>query len=109
MSISIAHIQQSMEQNRIRFEQHASDIQANGRLTVSQRRKLLAESWFDAMRTHYRLLGEYLSIRDTVNAFTGFAPSRLMTTQLRAPHRPDELPESLSRYVTATHHAELLI
>jgi hypothetical protein len=109
MSTSVARIQQSIEQNRILFEQHAAEVRADACLTASQRRKCLAECWFDAMRTHYRLLGEYLSIRDTMNVFTGYAPSRLMTAQLRAPRRPDELPESLSRYVLAAHHSEHLI
>ena len=78
-------------------------------LTAKERRRLLADCWFEAMREHYHLLGQYLRLRDLVDISTGWTPARLQPTQLRAPRRPDELPESLSRYVTAAHYSEHLI
>ncbi len=105
--MSIAQIQQSMEINRQTFQQRAAEIRTDTRLSPLQRRRLLAQLWVDAMRAHYHLLENYLTLRDLT--CSGAATPRLQPWQLRAPVRPDELPESLSRYVTVTHHAEHLI
>ena len=107
--MSIAQIQQSMEMNRGTFEQGADEIRVNAWLSPLQRRRLLAQLWVDAMRAHYHLLEEYLTLRDLTCTSAGTAIARLQPWQLRAPARPTELPESLSRYVTVTHHAEHLI
>jgi hypothetical protein len=107
--MSIVRIQRAMEQNRDAFDQRVFEIRRDLGSTSSQRRRMLAEIWFDAMRTHYRLLGEYLELRDRAGDDVNPHPPRLMTMHLRAPQRPDELPESLSRYVTAAHHSEHLI
>ena len=109
MTTTIAHIQQSMELNRHAFERRVVEIRNNPQLSASERRRLLAETWFDAMRVHYRLLGAYLQLRDSTSAWEAPATPRLKPAHLRAPLRPGELPESLSRYVTAAHYSEHLI
>ncbi len=107
--MSIDRIKQAMEQNRSTFTKRDAELRACTWQSVTERRQALAELWFAAMRTHYQLLGEYLQLRDRPITDLNPAPKRLFTSDLRAPQRPDELPESLSRYVTSERHAELLI
>ncbi|MGA7672135.1 MAG: hypothetical protein WBW04_17035 [Nitrolancea sp.] len=107
--MSIDGIQQAMELNRSNFVMRSAELRASEWHSETDRRRELAELWFTAMRTHYQLLGNYLRLRDRPITDLTPAPKRLRPSDLRAPQRPDELPESLSRYVTAERHAELLI
>ncbi len=107
--MSIDTIKQAMEQNRSNFALLDHEIRTRQWPSDTERRRALAELWFSAMRTHYKLLGDYLQLRDRPILDLSPAPMRLHATDLRAPERPDELPESLSRYVTSERHAELLI
>jgi len=107
--MSIDAIKQEMEQNRARFAERSAELLSDGLRSETERRRDLAELWFAAMRRHYQLLGAYLQLRDRAIRDLDSPPARLSTAALRAPQRPVQLPDSLSRYVTAESHAELLI
>jgi hypothetical protein len=106
--MTIEQIYQTMEQNRRAFDRNATQIHLN-HLHASERRRRLADAWIEAMQVHYQLLWEYLQLRELALMHDAHACAQLNADQLRAPRRPTELPESLSRYVTTAEHAELLI
>ncbi|HVX29064.1 MAG TPA: hypothetical protein VHA53_01185 [Nitrolancea sp.] len=94
--MSIEQISQAMARNRREFDAEVDRIRAS----ESSRRELracLTNVWLNAMQRHYQLLWDYLQLRDE-----GTPQSRLSMEQLRAPVRPSELPEALSRYVTTS-------
>jgi hypothetical protein len=94
--MTIKQISQAMERNRRRYESQINRIRlrepGSGEL-----HDLLAAAWLGAMQRHYQLLWDYLQLRDDA-----MHQPRLSMEQLRAPVRPPELPEALSRYVTTT-------
>jgi hypothetical protein len=107
-AMTIEQICQTMEQNRRAFDWNAAQIQLND-LHTGERRQRLADAWIEAMQVHYELLWEYLQLRELTLMYDARACAQLNASQLCAPRRPVELPESLSRYVTTAQHAELLI
>lgn len=94
--MSINQISQAMERNRNRYEARIGQIRAD-QPGISELQDRLADAWLSAMQRHYQLLWGYLQLRDEA----AYQP-RLSMEQLRAPVRPAELPEALSRYVTTT-------
>jgi len=98
--MSVKQIAQAMERNRIRFEARIGRIRTD-QSGAGELRNLLADAWLSAMQRHYQLLWDYLQLRDDA----AHQP-RLSMEQLRAPVRPAELPEALSRYVTTTRQAD---
>lgn len=107
--MDMPQIRQAMDRNRQAYEQQIASIRLDTQLTGPAQRKQLAEAWLEAMRAHYRLLWAYLQARDVTPAEDRLSPKPLTADQLRAPRRPEELPESLSRYVITAHHAGQLI
>jgi len=95
-AMSIKQISLAMERNRNRFEARVDWIRMD-QSESNQLRELLADAWLSAMQRHYQLLWNYLQLRDDASRHP-----RLSLEQLRAPVRPVELPEALSRYVTTT-------
>jgi hypothetical protein len=106
--MSIEQIYLAMERNRRSHDQQIARIRLSFRHSPELQPRL-ADAWLDAMQLHYRLLWDYLQLREIALTFNHGSRLRLKTEQLRAPRRPDELPESLSRYVTTAQHAERLI
>jgi hypothetical protein len=107
-SMSIEQIYQAMDQNRTSYDQRIAQIRRRVE-SAPQLRRRLADVWIEAMQQHYHLLWEYLLLRDVAIRCDQGSSRQLNAEQLRAPRRPAELPESLSRYVTTTQHAEQLI
>jgi hypothetical protein len=85
-----------MDRNRCRYASQIDRIRL-GEPGTGELRDLLADAWLRAMQRHYQLLWDYLQLRDDAARHP-----RLSMEQLRAPVRPAELPEALSRYVTTT-------
>lgn len=98
--MSIKQIAQAMERNRNRYGARIDRIRL-GQSGAGELHDRLADAWLDAMQRHYQLLWDYLQLRDDA----AHQP-RLALEQLRAPVRPAELPEALSRYVTTTRQAD---
>jgi hypothetical protein len=94
--MSINQIAQAMERNRRSYDARVDRIRLDQPGTGDLRDRL-ADAWLSAMQRHYQLLWDYLQLRDEA-----IYQQRLSMEQLRAPVRPDELPEALSRYVTTT-------
>ena len=106
--MSIEQIYQAMDRNRRSYDQHIAQIRRNvGDDPELQRR--LGDAWIEAMQRHYQLLWDYLQLRELATRRNDSLPVQLKADQLRAPRRPAELPESLSRYVTTAQRAEQLI
>jgi hypothetical protein len=98
--MSINQIAQAMERNRRDYDARIARIRSV-QPDVSELRERLADAWLSAMQRHYQLLWNYLQLRDEVTYHR-----RLSMEQLRAPLRPEDLPEALSRYVTTTRHPD---
>ena len=106
--MTIEQIYLAMERNRRSYDQQVVRLRLAFEHTPELRSRL-ADAWIEAMQQHYRLLWDYLQLRDVSLSRGVRSTAQLKAQQLSAPRRPVELPESLSRYVTTAQHAEQLI
>jgi hypothetical protein len=106
--MDLRELLQAMEANRAMHERAVAVIRRQ-ELSLAARRDRLAGAWCDAMRTHYRLLNHYLDLRERQLAAMNRSSPAIDPQPLRAPARPEELPESISRYVFVGVDASLVI